>query len=198
MTTNADKPLAGYEVLLAVTGGIACYKVADLTSKLVQSGAGVSVAMTDSATKFIAPLTFQAITGRAVYTSIWDRSEDFKSQHLSLSERADLMIIAPATANIIAKMAGGIADDLVSTLALSAQGSCDILLAPAMNDRMYSAAPTQRNIQTLTGWGIKTVGPETGYLACGTEGVGRMSEPLGILASASELLLASPPKKLST
>ena len=198
MTTNADKPLAGYEVLLAVTGGIACYKVADLTSKLVQSGAGVSVAMTDSATKFIAPLTFQAITGRAVYTSIWDRSEDFKSQHLSLSERADLMIVAPATANIIAKMAGGIADDLVSTLALSAHGSCDILLAPAMNDRMYSAAPTQRNIQTLTGWGIKTVGPETGYLACGTEGVGRMSEPLQILASASELILVSPPKKLST
>ncbi len=196
MTAIADKPLAGYEVLLAVTGGIACYKVADLTSKLVQAGAGVSVAMTESATKFVAPLTFQAITRRSVYTSIWDRSDDFKSQHLSLSERADLMIIAPATANMIAKMAGGIADDLVSTLALSAQGSCDILLAPAMNERMFLAPATKRNIETLAGWGVKIIGPETGYLACGTSGLGRMSEPLQILATASELLLAKPPKKL--
>ncbi len=139
MTDDADKPLAGYEVLLAVTGGIACYKVADLTSKLVQAGASVTAAMTESATKFVAPLTFQAITGRDVYTSIWQRSADYKSQHLSLTERADLMIVAPATANIIAKMAGGIADDLVSTLALSAPGACEILLAPAMNDRMWVA-----------------------------------------------------------
>lgn len=195
MTNNADKPLAGYEVLLAVTGGIACYKVADLASKLVQAGAGVTAAMTDSATKFVAPLTFQTITGRDVYTSIWQRSADFKSQHLSLTERADLIVLAPATANIIAKMAGGIADDLVSTLALSAQGSCNILLAPAMNERMWAAAATKRNSETLVGWGVHMIGPEKGYLACGTEGMGRMSEPLDILARAGELLSATQPKK---
>ncbi len=180
--------LAGCEVLLAVTGGIACYKSADLVSKLVQLGAGVTVAMTEAAEKFIAPLTFQTLSGRQVYTSLWQRNDSYRSNHISLTEAADLMIIAPATANILAKMAAGIADDLVSSLALAAHGACDILVAPAMNERMWNAPPTQANIKKLAGWGIHTVGPEAGRLACGTNGCGRMAEVEQIIAAAAKIL----------
>lgn len=189
--------LAGYEVLLCVTGGIACYKSADLTSKLIQSGAGVSVAMTDSATRFLAPLTFQALTARQVYTSMWQATESCEAHHLALTERADLMIVAPATANIIAKLAAGIADDLVSTLGLSACAACEMLIAPAMNTRMWEAPVTQDNLKRLTGRGVHTVGPGEGFLACRTFGKGRMAEPAEILAAAAELLLKKPPKKSS-
>ena len=189
--------LAGYEVLLCVTGGIACYKSADLAGKLRRQGAGVSVAMTPAARRFIAPLTFQALTHRAVYRSLWQSSDDFRSQHLSLTERADLMVIAPATANALAKLAGGLADDLVSTLGLSAWGTCPILLAPAMNTRMWEAPPTQANLARLREWGCHCVGPAEGMLACGTVGVGRMSEVADILAAARRLLLERPPKRLA-
>jgi len=195
MAEKQDKPLGGYEVLLAVTGGIACYKSADLASKLVQAGAGTSVAMTDAAQQFIAPLTFQALTGRAVFTSLWQRGSDYNPQHISLTEAADLMIIAPATANTIAKMAAGIADGLVYSLALSAHGACPILIAPAMNSRMWEAPPTQANVKTLAGWGVRSVGPCVGRLACGDEGPGRMAEPVDILEAAKKILLSSPPKK---
>lgn len=180
--------LESAEVLLCVTGGIACYKSADLASKLIQAGAGVTVAMTDAAGRFITPLTFQTLTGRQVYTSLWQSAEDFSSQHLSLTERADIIIVAPATADIIAKMAVGIADDLVSTLALSACGACEILIAPAMNTRMWLAPPTRDNIQKLTDRGVHIVGPNEGRLACGTVGEGRMAEPDEILAKVKKLL----------
>ncbi len=180
--------LEGAEVLLCVTGGISCYKSADLASKLSQAGAGVSVAMTDAAGRFITPLTFQTLTGRGVFTSLWQAGENYQSQHLSLTERANLMIIAPATADIIAKMAGGIADDLVSTLALSACGACEILIAPAMNTRMWQAPPTQDNVRKLADRGVHVVGPNEGRLACGTVGMGRMAEPTEILAAAETLL----------
>jgi len=183
-----DGPLAGREVLLCATGGIACYKAADLTSKLVQAGAGVCVAMTDAAQRFVAPLTFQAISGRKVHTTMWPSPDQFSSRHIELTERADLMIVAPATADILAKMAAGIADDLVSTLALAACGACEILVAPAMNTRMWQAPPTRENMQRLRGRGVHVVGPATGRLACGTTGPGRMAEPHDILSAAVELL----------
>jgi len=195
MPETTDLPLDGYEALLCVTGGIAAYKSADLASKLVQAGAGATVAMTESATRFVAPLTFQTLTGRAVATSLWESVERFESQHLALTERADLMIVAPATANIIAKMACGIADDLVSALALSACGACEVLIAPAMNTRMWEAPPTQANMARLTERGVHVVGPGEGFLACRTVGKGRMAEPAEILAAAEKLLKANPPKQ---
>lgn len=195
MAGNNDNPLAGYEVLLCITGGIACYKSADLTSKLVRAGAGVSVAMTEAAQRFVCPLTFQTLARRAVFTSLWQGSEDFRSRHIALTDLADLMIVAPATADILAKMATGIADDLVATLALSVSGACPILVAPAMNERMWSAPATGANIETLRQRGVHTIGPATGRLACGTTGAGRMTEPDDILAAATEILLASPPKR---
>lgn len=194
MSTN-EKPLDGYEVLLCVTGGIACYKSADLASKLVQAGCGVTVAMTDGATKFIAPLTFGALTRRQVFTSIWQSSEGWDSQHISLTEKADLMLIAPATANILAKMACGISDDLVSCMALSSTGQCPILAAPAMNSRMWCAPATQENVGRLKSWGVQIVGPGDGYLACGTIGAGRLADVPDILAAARQILLRQPPKR---
>jgi phosphopantothenoylcysteine decarboxylase/phosphopantothenate--cysteine ligase len=185
--TNSQ-PLAGREILLCVTGGIACYKSADLASKLVQAGAGVCVAMTEASRQFVAPLTFQAVTGRQVHTTMWAPSGDYSSQHISLTERAELMIVAPATANMLAKMAAGIADDLVSALALSAWGACPILAAPAMNTRMWEAPATKANMVKLREWGVQFVGPGEGRLACGTFGAGRMAEAPDIVAAAVELL----------
>ena len=187
-----DKPLAGTEVLLCVTGGIACYKSADLASRLVQAGAGLSVAMTDAAQRFVGPMTFQALSGRQVFTSLWESDRDFDTQHIALTERADLMVLAPATANLLAKMACGIADDLVSALALSAHGACGVLAAPAMNTRMWNAPPTQANLETLRARGVHVIGPAEGRLACGTTGVGRMAEPAEILQAATEILLPPP------
>lgn len=183
-----DNALAGREVLLCVAGGIACYKSADLASKLVQARAGVSVAMTDAAQRFVCPLTFQALTGRRVHTSLWQGDEEYRSEHIALTDRAELMIVAPATADILAKLAAGIADDLVSTLALAAHGACPILLAPAMNTRMWLAAPTQANVARLRDWRLHLVGPAEGHLACGTTGVGRMAEVAEILQAAAEIL----------
>jgi len=194
MPQTQPTSLAGYELLLCPTGGIACYKAADLASKLTQAGAGVTVAMTEAATRFVTPLTFQGLTARQVYTSLWQATEQYQPHHVALTELADLMLVAPATANIIAKMAAGIADELVSTLALSAAGACGILIAPAMNARMWLAPATQANMNTLTQRGVHVVGPGTGRLACGDTGPGRMAEPDQILAAATELLLKKPPK----
>ena len=144
--------------------------------------------------QFVTPLTFQALIGREVYTSLFQAAERHDSAHLSLTEHADVMIVAPATANILAKMAVGLADDLVSTLALSACGACGILAAPAMNTRMWSAAPTQANVASLSQRGVRIVGPCQGHLACGTVGPGRMAEPQDILAAAAEMLQGHPPK----
>ena len=185
---RGDVPLAGHEVLLCVTGGIAAYKSADLTSKLVQAGAGVSVAMTEAAQRFVAPLTFQTLSRRQVFTSMWQGADDYRSQHISLTDFADLMIVAPATADVLAKMACGIADDLVSTLALSAWGSCPIMVAPAMNARMWGAPATKANVARLRQWGVHVVSPGEGWLACGAIGAGRMAEPEEILDAARTLL----------
>ncbi len=179
--------LSGYEVLVCVTGGIAAYKTAALVSALVQQGGGVTVAMTRSARRFVGRVTFEALTGRPVATSMWRRRPAAAIPHLALSETADLIVVAPATANIIGKLAGGIADDLVSTLLLGAD--CPVMLAPAMNARMWQHPATQRNVTWLREHGYPLVGPEEGWQACRAIGPGRMSEPETLLAEIRKQLL---------
>lgn len=197
MTAPADnapgRALADYEVLVGVCGGIAAYKAAALVSALVQRGAGVSVAMTEAAQKFVGPLTFEALTARRVFASVWEAPDYSDQQHIRLTERADLYIIAPATANTIGKIACGLADDLVSALAMTA--ASPVLLAPAMNTYMWNSPIVQRNVKTLREAGYHEIGPDEGWLACRTVGAGRMAEPAAILEAATALLMASPPKK---
>lgn len=192
-----DESLAGFEILLCVAGGISCYKSADLAGKLVQADASVTVAMTAAAQQFITPMTFKALTGNKVYTSLWQENDDKRAIHLLLTDRADLMVIAPATANIIAKIANGIADELVSTLALACHGQCDILLAPAMNTRMWQSPAVQENIQRLTSRAVHIVGPMEGRLASGAVGIGRMAEPVEIIAAIEKILQKATPKNIT-
>lgn len=189
---HTGRPLPpGCELLVCVCGGIAAYKTAALVSMLVQRGCGVTVAMTRNARRFVGPITFQALTGRPVVTSPWRAAGSGDIQHLKLSETADLILVAPATANIIGKLAGGIADDLVSTLLLGA--ACPVILAPAMNTRMWQHPAVQGNVALLRERGFELVGPEEGWQACGTVGPGRMSEPETLLATVRERLLRSKP-----
>ena len=162
----------GRELLIGVTGGIAAYKSAALVSRLVQAGAGVSVIMTRSATRLVGPSTFEALTNRKVRTRIFGRGGH---PHIELAEAAELLCVAPATANVLAKAAWGLADDLLSTVLLSFDGS--VVMAPAMNHRMWQKPAVQRNVARLRDDGVVLVGPEEGYLSCGTRGVGRMAEP---------------------
>lgn len=182
----------GTEILVCVCGGIAAYKTATLVSTLVQRGYGVTVAMTRNARRFVGPVTFEALSGRPVAADMWRRELDQSTpapsgaiQHLSLSERVDLIVVAPATANMLAKIACGIADDLVSSLLLGA--ACPVLLAPAMNARMWTHPATCRNVAWLRDNGYEIVGPEQGWQACRAVGIGRMSEPETILAAIERL-----------
>jgi phosphopantothenoylcysteine decarboxylase/phosphopantothenate--cysteine ligase len=188
--------LDGYEVVVCICGGIAVYKVCEVVSRLVQRGAGVTVAMTKAARRFVGTVTFQALTGRRVLTSLWHRDEAHDVQHISLTEKADLMLIAPATANIIGKITGGIADDLISTLVVSA--ASPIVLAPAMNERMWANPIVQDNVTKLAGPAYTLVGPGEGWLACGTIGRGRMAEPGEILETVVPMLQARPAKSASS
>ncbi len=188
----APENLDNYELLICITGGIAAYKVATVVSTLVQKNAALTVAMSESATKLIGPPTFRALTGRAVCTDLWAQEISADIEHISLSDRADLVIVAPATANILAKMAAGIADDLVSTTLLAVEGP--VLLAPAMNVRMWSNPATQRNIEILKQRGHILVGPESGWQACGHVGIGRMAEPQTIVQAIEEILAQRKPK----
>ncbi len=167
------------ELIVGVTGGIAAYKTADLVSKLVQAKMNVSVVMTKSAQKFIGATTFEALTNRPVCTTLFDAQEHFRGEHIGLAERAELMIVAPATANYIAKIAHGLADDLLSTLALTM--TCPLFVAPAMNKEMWSKPATKRNIQQLKTDGVTIIEPTAGWLSCGQTGPGRMAEPAEIL-----------------
>ena len=189
MPETDKKPLVGKEIVLCVSGGIACYKAADLTSKLVQADANVHVAMTEAATRFVGALTFQALSRNAVFTSTWQSGENYSSRHTSLTELADLIIVAPATADIIGKMACGIADDLVSTLYIASTGTCEVLIAPAMNTRMWNSPAVQANIAKLKSWGVHVAGPAEGNVACGTSGTGRMLEPKEIMQAGEKLLV---------
>ena len=196
MSSTSDPSVHGnlerYEVIVGVSGGIAAYKACEVVSKLVQSGAGVTVAMTRAARKFVGPVTFQALTGRDVLSSLWDFDDRCGVRHITLTSAADLMLIAPATANIIGKIAGGIADDLLSTLVISADSP--VVLAPAMNDRMWSNPIVKGNVSRLAELGYRFVGPGEGWLACGTLGPGRMAESHEIFEVIVGMLKANPPK----
>lgn len=176
----------GREVLLGVTGGIAAYKTADLASKLVQAGAHVSVIMTSAAEKFIGATTFEALTGRPVNHSLFDPHEHFQGEHIGLGRRAEILVIAPATADVLAKLAHGLADDLLTTTALVA--TCPVLVAPAMNSEMWSKPAVQRNVATLQADGCHIVQPGSGWLSCGQVGAGRMAEPAEIIEAIRHLL----------
>lgn len=178
---NGQDVMNGREVLIGVTGGIAAYKTASLVSQLVQQGVGVTVVMTQAATRFVGSTTFSALSGRNVYTSLFDHPEFPGGGHIPLAERAELMCVAPATANFLAKAARGIADDLLSTLYLAFAGP--VLLAPAMNSQMWAHPAVQRNVAQLREDGVFFIGPGEGWLACRTQGAGRMSSPEDIVAA---------------
>ncbi len=171
--------LEGKNIVLGVTGGIAAYKACDLTSRLRKSGAQVFVVMTANACKFVCPQTFETLSANPVCVDTFLREESWKVGHVSLARRADLIAVAPATANIMAKMARGIADDMLSTTLLAAPDK-PVLLAPAMNTAMWDHPATQENVRILRDRGVLFEGPEGGFLACGDEGKGRMSEPQAI------------------
>ena len=193
MSDQADHPgLTGYEVLVGVCGGIAAYKTAQVVSALVQRGAGVTVVMTEAATRFVGPLTFSSLTGRAVLKDLWSATDPEDTQHIRLTDRADLVLIAPATANTIAKIAVGIADDLLSTLVLAIDSP--LLLAPSMNARMWAHPAVQANVATLKERGVGFVEPTSGWLACRTVGQGRLADPDDIVGEVAGLLLKNPPK----
>jgi|TARA_B110000305_G_scaffold94905_2_gene106844 phosphopantothenoylcysteine decarboxylase/phosphopantothenate--cysteine ligase len=183
--------LNGKRILLGVTGGIAAYKAAELVRLLKKNGADVRVVMTDSGAQFVSPVTLQALSGNPVHTSMWDQSIANGMPHIELSRDCDLILVAPATADFIAKLAAGRADDLLSTLCLARD--CALMIAPAMNRQMWENPSTQRNIKTLLADGVHLVGPDSGEQACGEVGVGRMSEPSLI---ANEIVSWLQPKLL--
>jgi phosphopantothenoylcysteine decarboxylase/phosphopantothenate--cysteine ligase len=172
--------LKGKRILLGVTGGIAAYKAAVLARALVKSGCDVRVAMTEAATRFVTPVTLQALTGQTVWTDMWDPRVADNMSHIELSRDRDLVLVAPASADFLAKVAHGLADDLLSTLVLARR--CGLMLAPAMNVEMWDNPATQRNLASLLKDGVAFAGPATGDQACGETGMGRMLEPEQIVA----------------
>lgn len=171
--------LSGKHILLGITGGIAAYKCPDLVRHLKKAGAQVHVVLTESASHFVTPMTLQALSGNTVSSDLFDPSAELSMSHIELAKWADLVLIAPATANIIAKMANGIADDLLSTVCLATPAK--IAIAPAMNQQMYKATATQQNLATLASRNTLILGPGDGFQACGDFGLGRMVEPATIV-----------------
>jgi phosphopantothenoylcysteine decarboxylase/phosphopantothenate--cysteine ligase len=177
--------LTGKRILLGLTGGIAAYKAAELTRLLMRGGADVRVAMTEAATRFVAPLTFQALSGQPVWTDLWDPRVPDGMGHIELSRDRELIVVAPASADFMAKLANGAADDLLSTLCVARR--CPLLVAPAMNVEMWQNAATQRNVARLREDGVRFAGPAAGEQACGEVGLGRMLEPPQLLAEIEAL-----------
>ena len=171
--------LQGKEIVIGITGGIAAYKSAEIVSRLRRLGANVHVIMTRNATEFITPLTFQTLSANQVVTDTFQAPEYWQVEHVALAKLADLFLVAPATANILAKMACGIADDMLSTTLLATKAP--IFAAPAMNTGMWTAEATQQNVAILKARGVHMIGPDSGRLACGDDGAGRMSEPADIV-----------------
>lgn len=178
--------LSGKCVVVGVTGGIAAYKTCELVSRLKKLNADVRVIMTENATEFVAPLTFQSLSHNPVSVDTFANIQTWEIEHIALAQRADVFVIAPATANIIAKLACGIADDMLSTTALATHAP--MLIAPAMNTAMLESQATQQNIHTLEKRGMQFIAPGTGMLACGTSGAGRMSEPEQIVKEILHVL----------
>ncbi|MCF2670140.1 bifunctional phosphopantothenoylcysteine decarboxylase/phosphopantothenate--cysteine ligase CoaBC [Butyricicoccus pullicaecorum] len=185
-------PLEGKNVVLCVTGGIAAYKAADLTSRLRKKGASVYIIMTESATHFITPLTLEVLSGNRVVTDMFDRAFTWEVEHISLAKRADVFVIAPATANIIGKAAHGIADDMVSTTLMATRAP--IVMAPAMNTNMYENPVVQQNMELLRERGVCFAAPVSGHLACGDTGSGKLADPADIVRVIEDALT---PKDLS-
>ncbi len=184
--------LQSRRILLGVTGGIAAYKSAELVRELQRAGATVQVVMTRAATEFVTPLTFQALSGQPVFTDPWDLRVDNAMAHIELTRGADGLLVAPATADFVAKLAHGLADDLLSTTALARE--CPLLVAPAMNRQMWGQPATQRNVARVIEDGVTVLGPDSGDQACGEVGAGRMMEPLAIV---EELVAFFTPKRLA-
>jgi phosphopantothenoylcysteine decarboxylase/phosphopantothenate--cysteine ligase len=183
------------EILIGVTGGIAAYKTAALVSDLVQSGLGVTVIMTRDAEKFVGAATFRALTGRPVATRVFEKEDHPLGPHIELARKAELLCVAPATANFLAKAACGLADDLLSTLLLSFTGP--VLFAPAMNKEMWMKAAVQRNVAQLREDGVEFVGPTEGWQSCRERGVGRMAEPKEIAAAIHGILNSLSPRSVT-
>lgn len=175
-------------VVLGVTGSIAAYKAAEITSRLAKAGADVHVVLTADAQRFITPLTFKTLSRNPVVCDLYDEQEDWKPMHIDLADRADLLLVAPATANVLAKMARGMADDALSCIALALNPEANILVAPAMNGKMWMHPATQQNAGLLRERRVEFIGPEAGLLSCGYEGIGRLFEPEKIVNRALELL----------
>ncbi|HYG06134.1 MAG TPA: bifunctional phosphopantothenoylcysteine decarboxylase/phosphopantothenate--cysteine ligase CoaBC [Stenotrophomonas sp.] len=192
MSANPESgPLQGQRVLLCVGGGIAAYKSLELVRRLRDAGAQVQVAMTAGAQQFVTPLSFQALSGQPTRTSLWDSAAEQSMGHLELARWADRVLVAPATADLLARLAHGLADDLVTTLCLAT--TAPLTVAPAMNHRMWLHPATQANIATLTARGVAVVGPADGPLAEGESGPGRLVEPLDLVAALAATTTAAPP-----
>ena len=175
-------------IVLGVTGSIAAHKAADLTSLLVKQGIRVNVVMTADAQRFVTPLPFKTLSRQPVITDLYDEEEGWKPAHVRLADEAGLLLIAPATANFLAKLAHGLADDALGCIALALNPDAPVLVAPAMNGKMWLHPATVANVETLTGRGVNFIGPEAGMLSCGYEGIGRLWPVEKIAARAMELL----------
>ena len=173
-------------ILLGVSGGIAAYKAVDLASSLTAAGARVNTVMTENACRFVSPKSFEGVTGSAVFTGMWSTPEEYRSGHIAILDWADIVVVAPATADIIGKIANGICDDLLSTT-LCVCWRKPILLAPAMNNNMWTNPAIQRNVAMVKKMGFQIIGPAKGRLACGTEAIGRMVEPQNILEAVAKI-----------
>ena len=178
--------LSGRRILLGVSGSIAAYKAAEIASQLTKRGCNVTAVMTSDAQEFITPLTIQVLTQNPVMTGLYDEKQSWRPGHIQLADSADLVLIAPATANILAKLATGLSDDALSAICLATRAP--ILHAPAMNGKMWEHPATVRNVAALTHWGHQFIGPEEGLLACGYEGPGRLWPVEGIVERALKML----------
>ncbi len=176
------------KIVLGVTGSIAAHKAADLTSLLQKAGYQVNVVMTTDAQRFITPLPFKTLSRQPVVTNVYDEEEGWKPAHIRLADEANLLLIAPATANVIAKLANGLADDALTCIALALNPQAQLLIAPAMNGKMWQHAATQHNVQLLKSRGAEFIGPDDGMLSCGYEGLGRLWPVEKIAARIGELL----------
>jgi len=181
-----DSALQDRRILLGVTGSVAAYKAADVTSRLVRDGALVTVLMTASAQQLVGPPTFESLSRNAVVTDLWDRARARQPAHIALADSADLLLVAPATANFLGKLANGLADDALSCTALAV--ACPVIIAPAMNDRMYAHPAVQQNVRALEDRGCVLIGPTEGRLASGKQGLGRLAPIDDILAAVRAAL----------
>ena len=182
---------SGKNIVLGVTGSIAAHRAIDIASVLTRDGFSVNVVMTTDAMRFVTPLPFKTMSRHPVVTDLYDEEEGWKPAHIELADNADLLLIAPATANVLAKLAHGLADDALTCIALALQPKAKILIGPAMNGKMWQHAATQQNVATLKSRGADFVGPEEGLLSCGYEGAGRLA-PVEQIVDRARALLISP------